>query len=106
MSDTLVICNQAGQPGCDGNCGHARQHLRNRTCGPSACPDVNSYIVECRHKDAPRAAKLPPADIERLRSFEADHAPDGWPAIQMRDVSALLDEVERLRGICAGQTAS
>ena len=39
-----------------------------------------------------------PELIERLRSFEIDHGPDGWPAIRMRDVSALLDEIERLRG--------
>jgi hypothetical protein len=33
--------------------------------------------------------------IERLRSFEVDHQPDGWPAIKMRDVSALLDALEQ-----------
>lgn len=32
----------------------------------------------------------------RLRGFEADHEPDGWPAIQMRDVSALLDHIAQL----------
>ncbi len=32
--------------------------------------------------------------IERLRGFEQDHKPDGWPAIQMRDVTALLDTIE------------
>lgn len=44
--------------------------------------------------------------ITRLRSLETDHKPEGWPAIQMRDVSALLDaiealeaEVERWKGI-------
>ncbi len=36
--------------------------------------------------------------IARMRGFEADHAPDGWPAIRMRDVSALVDVVERLAG--------
>jgi hypothetical protein len=34
------------------------------------------------------------SDKERLRGFEQDHKPDGWPAIQMRDVTALLDIVE------------
>ena len=29
---------------------------------------------------------------ERLRLLEQDHAPDGWPAVQMRDISALLAE--------------
>lgn len=33
--------------------------------------------------------------IERLRSFEVDHQPDGWPAIQMKYVSALLDALEQ-----------
>ena len=32
--------------------------------------------------------------IERLRVLEQDHKPDGWPAIQMRDVTALLDTLE------------
>lgn len=32
--------------------------------------------------------------IERLRNFEQDHKPDGWPAIQMRDVSELLNALE------------
>jgi hypothetical protein len=32
----------------------------------------------------------------RLRSFEIDHKPDGWPAIRMRDVSALLDRIDEL----------
>ena len=34
--------------------------------------------------------------IERLRSFEIDHAPDGWPAIRMRDISAMCDAVESM----------
>lgn len=32
--------------------------------------------------------------IDRVRSFEIDHAPDGWPAIRMRDISALADALE------------
>ena len=36
---------------------------------------------------------------ERLRSFEADHKPNGWPAIQMRDVSALIDRIEHLERV-------
>ena len=32
--------------------------------------------------------------IARVRSFEIDHAPDGWPAIRMRDISALADALE------------
>lgn len=34
--------------------------------------------------------------IEKFRLLEQDHAPDGWPAVQMRDVTALADEIERL----------
>ena len=32
--------------------------------------------------------------IESCRVMEYDHAPDGYPAIQMRDVSMLCDAVE------------
>ena len=35
--------------------------------------------------------------LERMRGFEIDHEPDGWPGIQMREVSALCDEIERLQ---------
>jgi len=33
--------------------------------------------------------------LERIRAFEIDHTPDGWPAIKMKDVSWLLDLVEQ-----------
>ena len=33
---------------------------------------------------------------ERMRGFEIDHDPDGWPAIQMRDISAMCDAIESL----------
>lgn len=32
--------------------------------------------------------------IERMRGFEVDHEPDGWPGIRMREVSALCDALE------------
>lgn len=32
--------------------------------------------------------------IQRMRLLEADHEPDGWPAVQMRDIVALLDDIE------------
>lgn len=32
--------------------------------------------------------------VERLRLLEQDHEPDGWPAVRMRDITALLDELE------------
>lgn len=37
--------------------------------------------------------------VKEMRGFEIDHEPDGWPAVRMRQVSALCDEVERLREI-------
>ena len=33
---------------------------------------------------------------KRLRRLEADHAPDGWPAVQMRDITAVLDELDQM----------
>jgi hypothetical protein len=40
-------------------------------------------------------------DIEEIltycRGLPIDHEPDGWPAIQMRDIMALVDEIDRLR---------
>lgn len=33
--------------------------------------------------------------IERMRGFEIDHDPDGWPGIRMREVSALCDALEK-----------
>ena len=35
--------------------------------------------------------------IELMRSFEEDHTPGGWPGVQMRQVYALCDEVDRLQ---------
>lgn len=32
--------------------------------------------------------------VERLRLLEQDHEPDGWPAVRMRDITALLDAIE------------
>ena len=34
--------------------------------------------------------------IERLRSFESDHTPEGWPAIKMKEISALLEMIDKL----------
>jgi hypothetical protein len=33
---------------------------------------------------------------ERLRLLESDHSPDGWPAVQMRDITAVLDELDAM----------
>ena len=34
--------------------------------------------------------------IERLRGFEIDHSPNGWPAIRMREISAMCDAIESM----------
>ncbi len=36
--------------------------------------------------------------VNEMRGLEEDHEPDGWPAVRMRQISALCDEIERLRG--------
>ena len=35
--------------------------------------------------------------VEEMRGFEIDHGPEDWPGVRMRQVSALCDEIERLR---------
>ena len=35
--------------------------------------------------------------VAKMRSYEQDHGPDGWPAIQMKDVSALCSIIEAQR---------
>ena len=35
--------------------------------------------------------------VEEMRGFEIDHDPEGWPAVRMRQVSALCDEIDNLR---------
>ena len=32
--------------------------------------------------------------ILRMRLLAEEHAPDGWPAVQMRDITALLNDIE------------
>lgn len=49
----------------------------------------------------------PPDDLmAEMRGFEEDHEPDGWPAVRMRQISALCDEVERLREQLAAAIAA
>lgn len=36
--------------------------------------------------------------VERVRMFEADIAPDGWPAVTMSFISAMAEELERMAG--------
>lgn len=49
------------------------------------------------------------AVIERLSLLHIAHEPDGWPAVQMRDISALLDETDAARSqiadLCAANQA-
>jgi len=40
---------------------------------------------------------------ERLRLLESDHSPDGWPAVQMRDITSVLDELDAM---CAARAAT
>lgn len=35
--------------------------------------------------------------VEEMRGFSTDHEPDGWPAVRMRQITALCDEIDRLR---------
>lgn len=39
--------------------------------------------------------------IAQVRTLELDHGPGGWPAVEMATLSALADEVERLRAALA-----
>jgi hypothetical protein len=34
--------------------------------------------------------------VDRMSVYEVDHLPEGWPAIKMKDVSALCDAVMHL----------
>lgn len=39
-----------------------------------------------------------PTDVvSKMRALEADHKPDGWPAVQMRDISTLCYMIEDYR---------
>ena len=40
--------------------------------------------------------------LARMRLFEVDHKSEGWPAVQMREITALCDEIERLRALTSG----
>ena len=41
--------------------------------------------------------------VANMRVLEADHEPDGWPAVRMSTISALCDEIERLRAALASR---
>lgn len=52
-----------------------------------------------------REAESTSALIERMRAFEADHVPDGWPCIRMREITALCDAVEAARAAALEEAA-
>ena len=35
--------------------------------------------------------------LGRMRLLEQDHGPDDWPAVQMRDITALCDAIAAIR---------
>ena len=41
-------------------------------------------------------AEALPALIERFRGLHFDHAPDGWPAVRTREITALLGRITEL----------
>lgn len=43
--------------------------------------------------------------LKRVHALEADHQPDGWPAIQMRDLIVLRSAVMELRAELRTQRA-
>jgi hypothetical protein len=43
--------------------------------------------------------------LKRVHTLEADHGPDGWPAIQMRDLIVLRGAVMELRAELRTQRA-
>ena len=38
-----------------------------------------------------------PAILGSIRALESEHGPDDWPAVQMRDLTAMRDEIAHLR---------
>ena len=46
-----------------------------------------------------------PALIERFRGLHFDHAPDGWPAVRTREITALLDRITKLESQLESQLA-
>ena len=38
-----------------------------------------------------------PAILGSIRALESEHGPDNWPAVQMRDLTAMRDEIAHLR---------
>ena len=43
--------------------------------------------------------------LDRMRALQADHEPDGWPAVRMRDITALVGMVDAMRAELDGWRA-
>ena len=54
--------------------------------------------------DTGDASRAPCGPLEpivgRLRMLEIDHEPDGWPAVQMRDITRILNALDFYRSHC------
>jgi hypothetical protein len=77
-----------------------RSSLMNNKVEAEQSANVDSLVALASAPAAPVSIEPEPVAqlLERMRSFEADHTPDGWPAVRMRDISALCAEIERLTG--------
>ena len=62
---------------------------------PRVCGMWHVSVVPETEKETENGFNL----LLRMRNFEADHEPEGWPAIQMKDVSSLCRLVEELGGL-------
>jgi hypothetical protein len=60
---------------------------------PRSAPHRAMQLVDANQRRCSISNDL----LARMRGFEVDHEPDGWPGIRMREVSALCDELEALR---------
>jgi hypothetical protein len=59
----------------------------------------NREFVRCECTNGKANDKLKMTPIEQVRMLKKDHLPDGWPAVQMKTLTALADEIDRLQGI-------
>lgn len=59
---------------------------------------TGAWLNECRELDkAVLGADTIDNVIARMTLLREDHDPEGWPAVQMSDITALCDEIARLR---------
>jgi hypothetical protein len=51
----------------------------------------------CKNPEQPQGSPSNSSDLLcRMRLLEADHDPEGWPAVKMKDISALCDLVAEI----------